>query len=93
MRDVGAVYHAAEDHVQPRVGQHLFCEDDKGVMHIVFGYGSGDAVQVSRHYAQWALGPDYRDDMPFVCPGKAGPATRLASAATVAASAFVTFAP
>ncbi|MDT7810568.1 MAG: hypothetical protein QOJ42_484, partial [Acidobacteriaceae bacterium] len=27
-------------------------EDDKGVMHIVLWYGSGDAVQVSRSYVQ-----------------------------------------
>jgi hypothetical protein len=26
-------------------------------MHIVLWYGSGDAVQVSRSHAQWALSP------------------------------------
>jgi hypothetical protein len=36
---------------QPRVGEHLLGEDDEGVVHIVFGYGSGDAVQVSRSHA------------------------------------------
>jgi hypothetical protein len=29
-------------------------------MHIVLGYGSGDAVQVSRSHAHWVLSPDYR---------------------------------
>ena len=48
MRDVGAAHHAAEDRAQPRVGKHLLCEDDEGVMHIVLWYGSGDAIQVSR---------------------------------------------
>jgi hypothetical protein len=59
MRDVGAVHHAAEDRVQPRVGKHLLCEYDEGVMHIVLWYGSGDAVQVSSSYVQKALNPDY----------------------------------
>ena len=52
MRDVGAAYHAAEDRAQPRVGKHLFCADDEGVMHIVLGYGGGDTVQVSRGHSQ-----------------------------------------
>ena len=53
MGDVRAPHHAAEDREQPRVGKHLLCEDDEGVMHIVFGYSSGDAVQVSRsQYAE-----------------------------------------
>ena len=55
MRDVGAAHHAAEDRAQPRVGKHLLCEDDEGVMHIVLGYRSGDAVQVNR--SQCAIGP------------------------------------
>jgi len=63
MRDVGAAHHAAEDRAQPRVGKHLLCEDDEGVMHIMLWYGSGDAVQVSR--SQCAIGPqpDYWNDM------------------------------
>ena len=48
MRNVGAPHHAVKDRAQPRVGKHLLCEDDEGVMHIVLGYGSGDTVQVSR---------------------------------------------
>ena len=53
MRDVGAPHHAAEDGAQPRVGKHVLREDDEGVMHIVLGYGSSDAVQVSRsQYAE-----------------------------------------
>jgi hypothetical protein len=44
MRDIGAARHAAEDRAQPRVGEHLLCEDDEDVMYIVLGYGSGDAV-------------------------------------------------
>ena len=48
MRDVGAAHHAAEDRAQSRVGKHLLCKDDEGVMHIVLWYGSGNAVQVSR---------------------------------------------
>src|ERR1700727_799833 len=59
MRDVGAPHHAAEDLTLPRVGEHLLCEDDEGVMHIVLWYGSGDAVQVSRSQVQWALSPGY----------------------------------
>ena len=48
MRNVGAPDHAVEDRAQPLVGKHLLCEDDEGVVHIVLGYGSGDAVQISR---------------------------------------------
>jgi hypothetical protein len=48
MRNVGAPHHAVEDRAQPRVGKHLLREDDEGVVHIVLGYGGGDAVQVSR---------------------------------------------
>src|ERR1700760_2339105 len=58
MRDVGAAHHAAEDRAQPRSGEHLLGEDGEGVMHIVFWYSSGDAVQVSRSHAQEALSPD-----------------------------------
>jgi hypothetical protein len=47
MRDIGAPNHAAEDRAQPWVGKHLLCEVAEGVMHIVLGYGGGDAVQVS----------------------------------------------
>jgi hypothetical protein len=52
VRDVGAAYHAAENRAQPRVGEHLLGEDGESVMHIMFGYGSGDAVQVSRSCVQ-----------------------------------------
>lgn len=52
MRNVGAAHHATEDRAQPRVGEHLLGEDDESVMHIVFGDGSGNAVQVSRSYVQ-----------------------------------------
>ena len=55
MRDIGPAHHAAEDRAQPRVVEHLLCEDNEGVMHIVLWYGSGDAVQVSRSHAQKAL--------------------------------------
>jgi len=48
MRNVGAPHHALEDRAQPLVRKHLLCEDDEGVVHIVLGYSSGDAVQVSR---------------------------------------------
>ena len=58
MRDVGAAHHAAEDRAQLRVGEHLLCDDDEGVMHIVLWYGGGDAVQVSRSQVQWALNAD-----------------------------------
>ena len=61
MRDVGAAHHAAEDRAYPRVGEHLLCEDDEGVMHIVLWYGSSDAVQVSRSQAEYVLSPDHRD--------------------------------
>ena len=44
MRDVGAAHHTAEDGAQARVDKHLLCEEDEGVMHIVLGHGSGDAV-------------------------------------------------
>src|ERR1700732_161083 len=47
MRDVGAAHHAAEDRAQARVGEPLLGEGDEGVMHIVLGYGRGDAIQVS----------------------------------------------
>ena len=50
MRDFGAAHHAAEDGAQLRVGKHLLCENDEGVMHIMPWYGSGDAVQVSGSY-------------------------------------------
>src|SRR5580692_5364657 len=59
MRDIGAAHHAAEDRAQPRLGKHLLCEDDEGVMHIVLRYGSGDAVQVSP--SQCAIGPQPED--------------------------------
>lgn len=52
MCDVGAAHHAAEDQAQSRVGKHLLREDDESVMHIVFGDGSGDAVQVNRSSMQ-----------------------------------------
>ena len=61
MRDTGAAHHAAEDRAQPWVGEHLLGEDDEGVMHIVLGYGSGDAVQVSRSFSQEVLSSNYRD--------------------------------
>jgi hypothetical protein len=48
MRNLGAAHHAAENRAQPRVSKHVLCEDDEGVMHIVLGYGGGNAVQVSR---------------------------------------------
>jgi hypothetical protein len=52
MSDLGATHHSAENRVKPGIGKHLLCEDDEGVMHIVLWYGSGDAVQESRSYAQ-----------------------------------------
>jgi hypothetical protein len=55
MRDLCATHHATEDRAQPRVGKHVLCEDDESVMHIVFGYGSGDAVQIS--LVNYAIGP------------------------------------
>ena len=48
MGNVGAPHHAVEDRAEPRVGKHLLCEEDESVVYIVLGYGSGDAVQVSR---------------------------------------------
>src|ERR1700760_253473 len=36
-------------------------------MHIVRWYGSGDAVQVSRSQAEYALSPDHRDSMSRLC--------------------------
>ena len=71
MRDIGAAHHAAEDCAQPRVGKHLLCEDDEGVMHIVLWYGSGDAIQVSRSHAQKALSRIGLDVARVL--GKAGP--------------------
>jgi hypothetical protein len=55
MRHVGAAHHAAEDRAQPRVGEHLLGEGDEGVMHIVLGYGRGNAVQVSRSQVKEVL--------------------------------------
>ena len=52
MRDVGAARHAAEDRAKPRGGEHHLCKDNKSVMHIVLGYGSGNAVQVSSGHSQ-----------------------------------------
>jgi hypothetical protein len=52
MPNVGAARHAPKDRTQARVGKHLLCEYDEGVMHIVLGYGSRDAVQVSRGHVQ-----------------------------------------
>jgi hypothetical protein len=37
------------------IGKHIFCVNDEGVMHIMLGYGSGNAVQVSSGHAQEAL--------------------------------------
>ena len=48
MRDGGAAHHTAEDGAQARVGEHLLGEDCEGIVDVVFWYGSGDAVQVSR---------------------------------------------
>ena len=58
MRDVGAAHHAAKNRAQLRVGKHLLCDYDECVMHIVFRYGSCDAVQVSSSQVQWALNAD-----------------------------------
>jgi len=58
MRDVGEADHAVEDRTQTRVGKHLLCEDDEGIVHIVLWYGSGDSVQVSRSHVQ--IGPQPR---------------------------------
>jgi hypothetical protein len=52
MRDVGATHHPAEDRAQSLVGEHLLREVGEGIMHIEIGYGSGDAVQVSRNCVQ-----------------------------------------
>ena len=52
MGDLGTAHHAAEDRAQPRVGKHILREDHEGVMHIMFRYGGGDAVHVSRSYVQ-----------------------------------------
>lgn len=52
MPDVGTSHHAPEDRAHPRVGEHLLCEDNEGVMHIMLWYGSGNAVQVSCGDAQ-----------------------------------------
>ena len=35
-------------------------EDNKRIVHIMFGYGSGNAVQISRSHTQRALSPDYQ---------------------------------
>lgn len=52
MRDIGAVRHAAKDRTQPWVSEHVLGKVDEYVMHIVFWYRSGDAVQVSRSFSQ-----------------------------------------
>jgi hypothetical protein len=65
MGDIGPAHHAAEDRAQPRVVQHLLGEDNERAMHIVLGYGSGDAVQVSRSHAQRPLAA--ADSMLCVC--------------------------
>jgi len=71
VRDIGAVRHAAENRAESRVSKHFLCEDDEGVMHIVLWYGSGDAVQISRSHAQWALS---QFQLCIACVlGKAGP--------------------
>lgn len=48
MRDVSPTDHAAKNCTKARIGKHLLCENDKGVVHILLRYGSGDAIQVSR---------------------------------------------
>jgi hypothetical protein len=58
MRDGGAVHHTAEEGAQARVGKHLLGEGCESVVDIVFWYGSGDAVQVSRCRVQMVLSPD-----------------------------------
>ena len=51
MRDIGATRHTAKHQLHTRIGEHSICEGDEGFMHIVFWYGSSDAVQVRRSQA------------------------------------------
>jgi xanthine/CO dehydrogenase XdhC/CoxF family maturation factor len=53
-----------------RLLHRLFAEDDESVMCIVLGYGSGDAVQVSRSLSQLALSSSYRDRRRMYLMGK-----------------------
>jgi hypothetical protein len=52
MRDLGAVHHAAEDGAQARVSEHLLGEGDERIVYIMLWYSGGDAIQVSRSFAQ-----------------------------------------
>ena len=55
MRDIGATRHTPKHRLQPRISEQFICEGDERFMHIVFWYGSSDAVQVRRSQASWAL--------------------------------------